>query len=97
MTLGSNKVDSKKVDVTIGGVLCSIKTDEEEAVLKAAELLEERIEEIRKSSSVINTQRNTALAGLSVMMDNIKLNDERNKLSELVDRLTEKLDKIDTA
>ncbi|WP_162139843.1 cell division protein ZapA [Limisalsivibrio acetivorans] len=90
-------MDSKKVDVTIGGVLCSIKTDEEEAVLKAAELLEERIEEIRKSSSVINTQRNTALAGLSVMMDNIKLNDERNKLSELVDRLTEKLDKIDTA
>ncbi len=83
---------TEPVSVTILGQNILVKSQVgEEAVRKVAASLEERIEEIRKTSGSADTQRLLLYAAFQMADENVRIKDSLSKLEEEVDASTTRM------
>ena len=87
--------ESKEVHITVAGGNYSLRTEQEDVLKKAAELLDDKFRESTDASKIINTNRAIVMAGLMVSVQCVEAADAVNAVEAEVDRLNALLNEID--
>jgi len=80
--------------VSILGTKYPLRTDKDiDFVNRTVEMLEDRMNEIRSKSNVLDTQKLAVMAALSITAELIESRDERASVAEILDKIIAKIDR----
>jgi len=85
----------KKVEVTILNQPFTFVGDDEERIMRAAQFIDERIKEVRKEYSIVNTLNAVIMAMMCVADEYLEVRDRAAKVEHQTLRLIQKFEELD--